>query len=131
MAEIVPRCEAGNFRESARHFRADRSAANQHEGQQLLDEFRRSMTERCKPPARSKQATSRSDHLAGYRKSDPTSTTIETTWLVQKTAERLFLSHFTGTSTGAPLSFTRNTTNFAGWVVLAFRLTTCTSSGLS
>jgi len=41
------------------------------------------------------------------------------------------LTHFTGTSTGAALSFTRNTTNFAGWVLLAFRPTTCTSSGPS
>ena len=33
-------------------------------------------------------------------------------------------SHFTGTSTGAPLSLTKNTTNFAGLVLLAFRPTT-------
>ena len=33
---------------SARHFHSNGSAANQHEGQQLLDEFRRSVTEGCK-----------------------------------------------------------------------------------
>ena len=32
--------------------------------------------------------------------------------------------HCTGTNTGAPLSFTRKTTNFAGFVLLAFRPTT-------
>ena len=31
--------------------------------------------------------------------------------------------YFTGINTGAPLSFTRNTTNFAGFVWLAFRPT--------
>jgi hypothetical protein len=36
----------------------------------------------------------------------------------------LFSYHFTGAKTGAPLSFTWNTTNFAGSVLLAFRLTT-------
>ena len=39
--------------------------------------------------------------------------------------------HLTGVRIGAPLSFTRNTTNFAGAVWLAFRLTMCTSSGPS
>jgi hypothetical protein len=39
--------------------------------------------------------------------------------------------HLTGTSTGAPLSFTRSTRNFAGLVLLAFRPTTWTSSGPS
>ena len=35
------------------------------------------------------------------------------------------LFHFgTGTNTGAPLSFTKNTTNFAGLVLLAFLPTT-------
>src|SRR4029077_14739445 len=34
------------------------------------------------------------------------------------------LIQFAGTSTGAPLSLTRNTTNFAGLVWLAFRPTT-------
>lgn len=29
--------------------------------------------------------------------------------------------HFTGTKTGAPLSFTKNTINFADFVLLAFR----------
>jgi hypothetical protein len=32
-------------------------------------------------------------------------------------------SYFVGVSTGAPLSFTRNTMNFAGLVLLAFRPT--------
>jgi hypothetical protein len=40
-------------------------------------------------------------------------------------------SHCTGTSTGAPLSLTKMTNIFAGLVVLAFRPTTCTSSGPS
>jgi hypothetical protein len=40
-------------------------------------------------------------------------------------------SYFTGISTGAPLSFTRNTMNLAGSVGLAFRPTTWTSSGPS
>ena len=34
------------------------------------------------------------------------------------------LIYLVGTSTGAPLSFTKNTTNFAGLVWLAFRPTT-------
>jgi hypothetical protein len=34
------------------------------------------------------------------------------------------LSYFSGTSTGAPLSLTKNTMNFAGLVLLAFRPTT-------
>ena len=34
---------------------------------------------------------------------------------------RSFMFYLTGTSMGAPLSFTRNTTNFAGWVLLALR----------
>jgi hypothetical protein len=59
----------------------------------------------------------------GHRKSDPIATLVE--------LPRGVLTHFTGTSTGADLSFTRNTTNFAGWVLLAFRPTTCTSSGPS
>ena len=33
-------------------------------------------------------------------------------------------SHSTGTSTGAPLSLIKNTRNFAGLVLLAFRSTT-------
>src|SRR4029077_18804302 len=37
---------------------------------------------------------------------------------------RAVLIQFAGTSTGAPLSLTRNTTNFAGLVWLAFRPTT-------
>jgi len=37
----------------------------------------------------------------------------------------------TGTSTGAPLSLIKNTTNFAGLVLLAFLPTTCMSSGPS
>lgn len=37
--------------------------------------------------------------------------------------------HFTGTSDEAPLSFTKNTRNLAGWVALAFFETTWTSSG--
>ena len=40
-------------------------------------------------------------------------------------------SHFVGTRIGAPLCFTKNTTNFAGAVWLAFRATMCTSSGPS
>ena len=40
-------------------------------------------------------------------------------------------SQFCGTSTGAPFSFTKNTRNFAGFVLLAFRPTRCSSSGLS
>jgi hypothetical protein len=40
-------------------------------------------------------------------------------------------SHFTGTSGGAPLSLTKSTRNFAGFVLLAFRPTTWTSSGPS
>jgi len=39
-----------------------------------------------------------------------------------------FPDSFTGTSTGAPLSLTRNTRNFAGLAVLAFRPTRWTSS---
>src|SRR6185437_3651993 len=39
--------------------------------------------------------------------------------------------YLAGTSTGAPLSFTKNTTNFAGLVWLAFRPTTWTSFGPS
>ena len=39
--------------------------------------------------------------------------------------------HLTGTNTGAPLSFTRSTSNFAGLVLLAFRPTTWISSGPS
>src|SRR5262249_33395577 len=39
--------------------------------------------------------------------------------------------HLTGVRIGAPLSFTRNTSNLAGAVWLAFRPTTCTSSGPS
>ena len=39
--------------------------------------------------------------------------------------------HFAGTRIGAPLSLTKNTRNLAGAVWLAFRLTTCTSSGPS
>jgi hypothetical protein len=42
-----------------------------------------------------------------------------------------FWSYLAGTSTGAPLSFTKNTTNFAGLVWLALRPTTWTSSGPS
>src|SRR3990170_2442187 len=38
-------------------------------------------------------------------------------------------SQFTGVSSGAPLSFTKNTTNLAGSDRLAFRATTCTSPG--
>ena len=37
---------------------------------------------------------------------------------------RSFRYHFTGTSTGAPLFLTKNTTNFAGLLLLAFRPTT-------
>jgi hypothetical protein len=39
--------------------------------------------------------------------------------------------HFTGTRMGAPLAFTRMTTNLAGAVLLALRPTTWTSSGPS
>ena len=39
--------------------------------------------------------------------------------------------HFAGTRIGAPLSFTKTTRNLAGAVLLAFRLTMCTSSGPS
>jgi hypothetical protein len=35
----------------------------------------------------------------------------------------------TGTTGGAPLLFTKNTRNFAGWESLAFLETVCTSSG--
>jgi hypothetical protein len=35
-----------------------------------------------------------------------------------------FRYHFTGTNTGAPLSLTKNTTNLAGLLLLAFRPTT-------
>ena len=45
MAEIVRQCDAGHLRQRARHFHSDRSGANQHEGQQLLDGFRRGVTE--------------------------------------------------------------------------------------
>jgi non-heme chloroperoxidase len=41
------------------------------------------------------------------------------------------LIHLAGITTGAPLSFTKNTKNFAGLVWLAFRPTTWTSSGPS
>ena len=37
--------------------------------------------------------------------------------------EKTLPGHFTGTSTGASLSLTKNTANFAGWVLLAFRPT--------
>jgi hypothetical protein len=37
--------------------------------------------------------------------------------------------HFAGTVIGAPFCFTKNTTNLAGLVALAFRETVCTSSG--
>ena len=37
--------------------------------------------------------------------------------------------HFAGTVIGAPFCFTKNTRNLAGFVVLAFRETVCTSSG--
>ncbi len=39
--------------------------------------------------------------------------------------------YFTGVRTGASLFLIRNTTNFAGFVPLAFRPTVCTSSGPS
>ena len=39
-------------------------------------------------------------------------------------ASSCFGFYLVGTSTGAPLSFTKNTTNFAGLVWLAFRPTT-------
>ena len=39
------------------------------------------------------------------------------------TVPRLFRRYFTGTNTGAPLCLTKNTRNFAGLVLLAFRLT--------
>jgi hypothetical protein len=39
--------------------------------------------------------------------------------------------HWAGTTAGAPCFFTSTTTNRAGLVVLAFRPTTCTSSGPS
>src|SRR5437868_15033103 len=41
------------------------------------------------------------------------------------------LFYLAGTSTGAPLFFTKNTANFAGLLWLAFRPTTWTSSGPS
>ncbi len=41
------------------------------------------------------------------------------------------LPYFTGVRTGAPLFLIRNTTNFAGFVLLAFRPTVWTSSGPS
>lgn len=40
-------------------------------------------------------------------------------------------AYFSGTRTGAPLSFRRSTMNFAGWVWLALRPTVCTSFGPS
>jgi hypothetical protein len=53
-------------------------------------------------------------------------------WGIPPTHRSLFSGcHFTGTSVGAPLSLTKMTKNFAGLVVLAFRPTTCTSSGPS
>src|SRR5262249_13722630 len=44
---------------------------------------------------------------------------------------RCFMFYFAGTNAGAPLSFTKNTTNFAGFVLLTFRPTTWTSLGPS
>lgn len=41
------------------------------------------------------------------------------------------IAYFTGVRTGAPLFLISNTTNFAGFVRLAFRPTVCTSSGPS
>src|SRR4029077_7805974 len=52
-------------------------------------------------------------------------------WAIPRTSQRSFRYYFTGTNTGAPLFFTRNTTNFAGLVWLAFRPTIWTSSGPS
>jgi transposase len=53
-------------------------------------------------------------------------------WGMAPTSLCLFSGrYFTGTSVGAPLSLTKMTKNFAGLVVLAFRPTTCTSSGPS
>ena len=46
MAEIVRQRHARHFRQGAGHFHSDRSSANQHEGQQLLNRFRRGVTER-------------------------------------------------------------------------------------
>ena len=52
-------------------------------------------------------------------------------WLVMCVVHDVVLEHsevqFSGTSTGAPMSFTKNTTNFAGSVWLAFRETMWTS----
>lgn len=47
------------------------------------------------------------------------------------TGPRRRLPYFTGVRTGAPLFLIRNTTNFAGFVLLAFRPTVWTSSGPS
>jgi hypothetical protein len=47
--------------------------------------------------------------------------------MLPKTGEPLrqsFRYRFTGTNTGAPLSLTKNTTDFAGLALLTFRLTT-------
>jgi hypothetical protein len=41
-----------------------------------------------------------------------------------RTENSQLLIHFAGTNIGAPLSLTKNTTNFAGLVWLAFRPTT-------
>jgi hypothetical protein len=62
----------------------------------------------------------------------PARNSINATRRAAPTHVSLFSSrHFTGTSVGAPLSLTKRTKNFAGLVVLAFRPTTCTSSGPS
>ena len=65
------------------------------------------------------EQTPRSQVKASQRRSG-TVTVLRDAWCL-KTALRPFPHYFTGTSTGAPLSFTKNTTNFAGLVLLAFR----------
>src|SRR5689334_8137722 len=52
-------------------------------------------------------------------------------FLLELCAQQHSRFYLAGTSTGALLSFTKKTTNFAGWVLLAFRPTTWTSSGPS
>src|SRR4029077_20434353 len=52
-------------------------------------------------------------------------------WAIPRTSQRSFRYYFTGTNTGARSFLTKNTTNFAGLVLLAFRPTIWTSSGPS
>ena len=62
---------------------------------------------------------------AGFLVSDVDSQWASTTESLSEVDDRCrFLIYLLGTNAGAPFSFTKNTTNFAGLVLLALRPTT-------